>query len=42
MAKHLRAQTEIDADAERVWQVLTDFGAYAPVHHRSRRCRGRR
>jgi len=29
MAKHLRAQTEIDADAERVWQVLTDFGAYA-------------
>ena len=29
MAKKLRAQIDIDADAERVWQVLTDFGAYS-------------
>lgn len=29
MAKRLRAQIEIEADAERVWQVLTNFGAYS-------------
>jgi hypothetical protein len=28
MAKQLHADIEIDADAERVWQVLTDFRAY--------------
>jgi hypothetical protein len=29
MAKQLSAQVEIDATPERVWQVLTDLGAYA-------------
>jgi uncharacterized protein YndB with AHSA1/START domain len=29
MAKRLRTEIEVDADPERVWQVLTDFGAYA-------------
>jgi hypothetical protein len=29
VAKQLRAEIDIDADAERVWQVLTDFTAYA-------------
>ena len=29
LTKQLRAQIEIDANAERVWGVLTDFGAYA-------------
>jgi hypothetical protein len=29
VAKQLRAQIEIDATAERVWRVLTDFGQYA-------------
>jgi hypothetical protein len=29
MAKQLHAEIEIDAHAERVWQVLTDFRAYA-------------
>ncbi|HKE98256.1 MAG TPA: SRPBCC domain-containing protein [Actinomycetes bacterium] len=28
MAKQLRAQIDIHATPERVWQVLTDFGAY--------------
>jgi hypothetical protein len=28
MAKQLRAQIDIQATPERVWQVLTDFGAY--------------
>jgi hypothetical protein len=28
MPKHLRTEIEIDASAERVWQVLTDFAAY--------------
>jgi hypothetical protein len=28
MSKQLRTQVDIDATAERVWQVLTDFGAY--------------
>jgi hypothetical protein len=29
MAKELRAEIEIDAHGERVWNVLTDFAAYA-------------
>jgi uncharacterized protein YndB with AHSA1/START domain len=29
MAKQLHAEIEIDAHAERVWQVLTDFRTYA-------------
>jgi hypothetical protein len=28
MSKHLRAEVDIQASAERVWQVLTDFAAY--------------
>ncbi len=28
MSKQLRTQVDIDATAERVWQVLTDFRAY--------------
>jgi hypothetical protein len=28
MAKQLRAQVDIHATPERVWQILTDFGAY--------------
>jgi len=28
MAKQLRAQIDIHASPQRVWQVLTDFGAY--------------
>lgn len=28
MAKQLRAEIEIDATPERVWQILTDFAAY--------------
>jgi hypothetical protein len=28
MAKRLRAQVDIHASPERVWQILTDFGAY--------------
>jgi hypothetical protein len=29
MSKQLRAEIDIEATPERVWQVLTDFGAYA-------------
>jgi hypothetical protein len=28
MAKQLRSEIDIDATAERVWQILTDFDAY--------------
>jgi uncharacterized protein YndB with AHSA1/START domain len=28
MAKQLRAQVDIQASPERVWEVLTDFAAY--------------
>ena len=30
--KELRSQIEIEAPAERVWQVLTDFAAYPEWH----------
>jgi hypothetical protein len=39
--KELRSQIEIDAPAERVWQVLTDFAAYPEWNPFIRRVRGR-
>jgi hypothetical protein len=32
MAKQLRAQVDIQASSERVWQVFTDFAAYPEWH----------
>ena len=39
--KELRSQIEIEASAERVWQVLTDFAAYPEWNPFIRRVNGR-
>ena len=39
--KELRSQIEIEAPAERVWQVLTDFAAYPEWNPFIRRVNGR-
>ncbi len=39
--KELRSQIEIEAPAERVWQVLTDFAAYPDWNPFIRRVNGR-
>ncbi len=41
MAKHLRAEIEIDAPAERVWEVLTDFPSFPSWNPFVRRISGK-